>query len=169
MRVCLISSYPPQQTGTGTYSCYLVAELSRHATVDVLRWNYKSFFAKLLSPLTNRKGLQNALMNYDVVHVQYHLGDFQLFFLPLLFILRKRAKVVLTLHEDYTNLVLFPIINLFHNMFYRLADLLILHTSLQAETLSEYNKKRSMVIPHGIIYREAKRKPTQGTGVTHRS
>ncbi|MFH0979301.1 MAG: glycosyltransferase [Candidatus Woesearchaeota archaeon] len=162
MRVCLVSSYPPKQSGIGTYTSYLAKELGKIDTVDVLPWNYDGFFSKLLSPFTNIRRLSHAFLNYDIVHIQYHLGDFLFFFLPVLFFIRGKAKLVITLHEDYANLVFAPLVKLFHNIVYHRADLLIAHTAFQQRVLSASLVKKSTIIPHGIILRKVKRNPKKG-------
>jgi glycosyltransferase involved in cell wall biosynthesis len=159
MKVCLISSYPPKASGIGTYTIYFQETLSRLAHVDVLSWNYDSWLSKLLSPLTNLGALRKAVKDYDIVHVQYHLGDVLFLFLPVLCVLERKARIVLTLHEDYLNLPLSFIITWYHSLFYRCADLLILHTSEQLKVLTAGLKKRSVVIPHGVIKREPRRRP----------
>jgi glycosyltransferase involved in cell wall biosynthesis len=163
MRVCLISSYPPKASGIGTYTTYLEKELRKNVKVQVLPWNYDGFFAKLLSPIINRSLLSQAMQKNDIVHVQYHLGDFQFMFLPVLCLLKSKARLVLTLHEDYTNLCCSFIITWFHLIFYRCTDLLILHTKEQKKVLSSILRRKAVVIPHGVIYRRVKRNPKKNT------
>ncbi|MFH1850508.1 MAG: glycosyltransferase [archaeon] len=163
IRVCMVTSYPPSQTGTGTYSSYLVDELSRIADVGVLKWNY-SGLGRILAPVTGIFSLIRVMRDNDIVHVQYHLGDFQFLFLPVLCLLRciLGARVFLTLHEDYTNLPFSWLFVAYHRLFYACADVLIIHASAQRATITQRQSGRAVLIPHGVISRKAARNPGRG-------
>lgn len=163
MRVCLIASYPPKNSGIANYSANLYGELSKLAKVRVFKWTYEGIASTLLSPLKNLRELKRVLRDYDVVHVQYVLGEYMFLFLPILCLLRKKAKLVLTLHEDYTNLRLAPLFVMFHNIFYSCADLILVHTRQHRQVLSRRLRKRTIVIPFGITPEKSKKKVRKNT------
>ncbi|MFH1510578.1 MAG: glycosyltransferase family 4 protein [Candidatus Woesearchaeota archaeon] len=151
MKVCWITSLPPKHSGIAIYSSSLLTELHKKIRVKVIPWNYDTWFSKILSPLRNIFQLRKALLEYDIVHVQYILGEMMFLFLPILCALsiKKNAKIVLTCHEDYSNLAFSKVIMLFHDMFYQCADLIMVHTSNHKMLLAQRLHKRTIIIPFG--------------------
>lgn len=163
MKICWITSLPPKHSGIAIYSNSIIQELSELDAIDVIRWDYDSWFAKFTSPLTNMFKLRRALLEYDIVHVQYVLGEYMFLFLPLLCLLsvQKRAKVVMTLHEDYKNLRFSSFVMSFHNIFLRCADLLMVHTSEHKKLLPKSVQNKTIVIIFGTKPQYNKRTATK--------
>src|SRR3990167_2067631 len=153
-RIAMISSYPPYRSGIANYCKNLVGELKNLCDINVVRWNYDSFFGKLCAPIKRSEELKFVLKEYDVVHVQYHFAEFLFLFLPLLCWLPRKGKLVLTLHEDYFNLGWFVVA--WHNLFYRCADVLITHTVDHKLKLAKGLQERSKVVPMGCLVEDWK-------------
>lgn len=156
MKICMITSYPPKQSGIANYSKNLCEELEKKEKIKIFKWNYEGRINALLSPFKNLTRLKNALKNYDVVHIQYVLGEQMFFFLPLLFVLScfksiKKAKIIITSHEDHTNLKLKWLFLMFHDVFYSCADEIWVHTKFHRNILSKRIQKKTRVIPFGIV------------------
>jgi len=151
MKICFIASYPPKNSGLAFYTQDLLEELNKLNKVDVIRWNYESRLKMLFAPLVRIGELWNALRNYDIVHVQYVLGEFMFLFLPVLCLLSigKKAKLVTTTHEDYKNLPVHMLFVHFHNVFYSCFDLIMVHTNHHRSILSKKLQKKTVVIPFG--------------------
>jgi len=151
MKACFIASYPPKNSGLAFYTQDLLEELNNLNKVDIIKWNYDSRFRMLLAPILRFFEIRKALKNYDVVHVQYVLGEFMFLFLPLLCIasIGKKARLIATTHEDYKNLPLHMLFVHFHNLFYSCFDLIMVHTEHHKSILSKKLQKRTSVIPFG--------------------
>jgi glycosyltransferase involved in cell wall biosynthesis len=152
MKVCWITSCPPEHSGIAKYSQDIMSELKKLQSLEILRWNYDSWFARLFAPFTRLHDLRCALSNNDIVHVQYVLGEYLFFFLPVLCLIKRkgRAKIVITLHEDYTNLRFSWLFVWFHNIFYSCADLLLVHTPQHRSILAGKLQKHAHVIDFGV-------------------
>lgn len=151
MKITWITSFPPLNSGIATYSSYLYKDFP--IEVAILKWNFKNKLTRLFGPIVYLNRIRGGLKG-DIVHIQYHLGEQMFLFLPLIYILPKRAKIIMTLHEDYANL--HPAIIFFHNLFYSVADKLIIHTNSHKHYLSKSQRNKAVLIPHGIIKRGTK-------------
>ncbi len=173
MRVCMITSYPPDKCGVSDYSCNLASSLKKNRNLKLLiisreghSKNAAGIIAKkrvkrsLTQVLEELKGLKRAKadaekcialikkFNADVVHIQYEPGMFNLFFVPMLINKLKKfgIKTVVTLHAiDY-----FPL-SVFHKlMLYGKPDRTIVHTETHKKII-----KNADVIPMGLTPRSA--------------
>ncbi len=145
-----------------TSALYLNTEIGKLHRIDVHRWNYTGLWNTTIAPLLNYKSLNKTCQEHDIIHVQYDLGGYMPFFLPTLFLASKgtNAKIILTLHEEFDNVPLRPLIIAYHNLWYSIADLLIVHSPQQKNRLPTYLQKKTIIQPHGVIYREdANRNP----------
>ena len=151
MKICFIASYPPKSSGLAFYTQDLLEEMTKLNKVDIIKWNYDSKLKSFFAPLFRIRELRKALRNYDVVHIQYVLGEFMFLFLPLLCLLSigKKAKLIATTHEDYTNLKMHMIFVHFHNLFYSCFDTIMVHTEHHKSILSRKLQKRTAVMPFG--------------------
>ena len=149
MKICWITSYPPKQSGIANYSEDIVTEMQKLEKVDIFLWNYEGLVIKLFAPLVNLWRLRRVMRDYDIVHIQYVLGENMPLFLPVVCILKGKAKVVITSHEDYRNLPFARLFILFHNIFYLCADRMMVHTRYHRELFWKSLQKRTVIIPFG--------------------
>ncbi|MBI3412768.1 MAG: glycosyltransferase [Candidatus Aenigmarchaeota archaeon] len=187
MKICMITSYPPDKCGVSDYSERLVRELRRSGENvliisrqgpgyrnerDIRRLidtkKVKRSFTQLAEEF---RGIARAyrdaeesilaIKNFgaDVAHVQYEPGLYNLFFVPILLSKLKKAgiKSVVTLH----GIDYFPL-TVFHRTFlYGSQDRLIVHTKHHFNTLkSDLSGKvleKIRIIPMGLV----KEKPSK--------
>jgi len=146
---------------TLTSSIHLNKELGELCDLTVEDWPYYGKLKATIAPLLNLRRLRRLLKEYDILHVQYDIAGYMPLFLPILWALsfRKRAKVILTLHEKYDNVPLASLVISFHNMWYRQADALLVHTQEHEDFLARHLHSRTFVVPHGVI---------ESKGVSHK-
>ncbi|MCF7861345.1 glycosyltransferase [Candidatus Woesearchaeota archaeon] len=152
MKITAITSYPPLQSGIARYSHSLYSHLSQISKVDIFRWNYDTHFARLKAPLEQRKKLEQIFAESDIVHIQYVLGEYMFAFLPVISSIKKnsKAKLVMTLHEDYQDLPFSKRIISWHNKMYNCADLLLVHTSVHRTLLGDKLFDKTLISPFGV-------------------
>lgn len=139
MKVVMITSYPPMQSGIANYS----ANLKKYMPdLTIYSWNHSGLFNRLIQPIIKFFELRRLFKQYDIVHVQYHLAEYMPLFLPLLFFMPRHAGIVLTCHEDYANLP--APVRWFHNIFYLVADLILVHTEEHRRILPKYLNVRKI-------------------------
>ncbi len=148
MKICSLT-----KTRTLTSSIHLNKELSKITNLEVLDWNYYYKIYEILAPLFNIIKLRKLLKEFDVLHIQYDFAGYMFLFLPILWILSisKKAKIVITLHEKYDNVPFSKLVIEFHNLFYRVADVLLVHTEEHKKFMAKSLWSRTQVIPHGVI------------------
>ena len=152
MRVCSLTKLK-----TLTSSIHLNKELDPLCHLIVIDWPFYGRLNAAFAPLFNIKTLWRSLHDFDIVHIQYDIAGYMPFFLPMIWLLsrllpaHRRAKIVLTLHEKYDNVPLASLVIAFHNLWYRLADALLVHTKEHKEFLPKSLRHRTFVIPHGVI------------------
>ncbi|MBI2085086.1 MAG: glycosyltransferase [Candidatus Aenigmarchaeota archaeon] len=181
MKICLLTSYPPDRCGVSDYSERLVVELKKSGNEVMIisrdgervkgEKNVERFIAtkKVKRSLTQiaeeLKGMDRAkkdadktleiINNFgaDLVHIQYEPGLYNLFFVPMLLHKLKKLKIksVVTLHA----MDYFPL-NVFHRTFlYRKPDKIIVHTKTHYEILRDSLPKRITgkieMIPMGLV------------------
>ena len=146
---------------TLTSSVHLNKELEAMCELTVMDWPYYGKIKATLAPLFNLGSLRRALTSYDILHIQYDIAGYMPLFLPVLWLLSpfKRAKIVMTLHEKYDNVPLAGLVIAFHNLWYRQADALLVHTQDHKDFLAPGLNARTHVVPHGVI---------ESAGVKHR-
>lgn len=164
MKVCLLTPYPPYPKGM-THSKYLFEELNKIEETEVYPWNHDGFFKRTISPFVEIKRLRKALKEYDIIHLQYALANYMVFFFPIIWLLKigAKAKLIMTTHEDFKNLPLSFLVVWWHNIFYHANDKIITHTKEHKGLLSKSLQKKTVVIEHGIIKRDVKRKEKKNT------
>lgn len=164
MKVCLLTPYPPYPKGM-THSKYLFEQLNKIVDTEVYPWNHDGFFKRTISPFVEIFRLRKALRKYDIIHLQYALANYMVFFFPVLWILKigAKARVIMTTHEDFKNLPLSSVVIFFHNIFYHAVDKIITHTEEHKKELSKSLQKKTVVIEHGIIRRDVHRKEKKNT------
>jgi len=148
MNVCMVASFS-REGGIGIYSGRLCAAMNKHANVDMVDWSYSSKLCALFAPFRRWDELKRVVGRSDVVHVQYHLGEFMFFFLPLLYLLtfNKGCKVVVTAHEDGSDL---PFFLRWYDLFWlNMADKVIVHTQEHLAKLLRTTRSRAVVIKMG--------------------
>jgi glycosyltransferase involved in cell wall biosynthesis len=135
MKACHIASFT-QNSGIGIYAKNLIRHMPE---VHVFDWKYKSRISRMLGPITSLPAIIQAFRNYDLIHIQYHIGEYGPLFLPLLCFLKLfwKPKIVLTLHEIHED---YPMVVKFHNIFYRCADLLMVHSKRHKAALPQEMK-----------------------------
>lgn len=138
---------------TLTSSIHLNKELESLCDLTVMDWPYYGKIKAIFAPLFNLRSLRRALKDNDVLHIQYDIAGYMPLFLPILWLLSpfKRAKIVMTLHEKYDNVPLAGLVIAFHNLWYRQADALFVHTQEHKNFLAPYLHTRTHVVPHGVI------------------
>ena len=157
MKVMMISSFPPKKCGVGEYSKLLYDQLQNlGVNIEVYRWNYQNLFVILLSPFLNAFSLIKQFKKYDLIHIQYEIGIYGPFFLPLLYFLKKitNKRILLTAHESYEKFKLQKIakfVQKYHHFWYKLTcDAIIVHTRKHRELLVRDEIKNIIILPHGI-------------------
>ena len=108
MRICVISSYPPEKEGVGLYSKRLVENLSKNKiNVEVITFskNKNKEVEPLLSwnPFIISK-FYTKLKKFDIIHLQYAISIYRIYSLLLFIILyffklNNDKKIVVTFHE----------------------------------------------------------------------
>lgn len=163
VKIGLIAPGYPKQGGTANYSENLFAAIktSNLVEIDYLRWNiYGSFWKKLFSPLSKAKLLFNFIRSREVIHIQYHIGDYYPLFLPIVLIFAYKKKVVLTLHEEDGRMPIW--IRWFHYFIYSCVNNLIVHNKTHKQKLPRLFHIKTKIIPHGVYDYKIKRKPQKG-------
>ncbi len=180
MKVCMVTSYPPDRCGVSDYSERLSGELkksgnevmiiSREGERSANDKNVERFIAtkKVKRSFTQiseeLKGVRraktdagkclNLIQNFgaNLVHIQYEPGLYNLFFVPILLNGLKKIKIksVVTLHA----MDYFPL-NVFHKVFlYQKPDKIIVHTKTHCEILRDSLPKKTAdrvkMIPMGL-------------------
>ena len=138
---------------TLTSSIHLNKELQDFCELTIMDWPYYGKLKATFAPLLNMGTLYRAIHDYDILHIQYDIAGYMPLFLPIVWLLswNKRAKIVLSLHEKYDNVPLASLVIAFHNVWYRQADALLVHTTEHKEFLAPLLRTRTFVIPHGVI------------------
>jgi len=145
-----------QNSGLTTYTNFLKS----HLDFNVFDWKYKNRKERWFAPFKEIFKIRKLLKEGNIIHVQYHIGEYMPFFLPLLLLFKSRkGKIVLTLHEDYKNVS--SMVRRFHNIFYLAADVLI--TNEHKRFLPFYLQERTVVIPHGVNNYDKKAVVKKGT------
>ncbi|MBI4167353.1 MAG: glycosyltransferase [Candidatus Aenigmarchaeota archaeon] len=181
MKICMVTSYPPDKCGVSDYSERLVKELRKagHQVMIISRRGpgfrgekqierivatkkVKRSFTQVFEELKN---LPTASLDSDksmgtikkfapdVVHIQYEPGLYNLFFLPMLLseLKKLKTKSVVTLH----GVDYFPL-SVFHKIFlYDKPDKIIVHTrhhyDILKTNLPELLAKKIEIIPMGLV------------------
>jgi len=171
MNIIYISTYPPIRCGIGTYTNFLSQALSRinkELRISVVaEKGAKKIQDKLFttSPCFNRKEdyvqkINEAAAEFcpDIVHIQHEFAVFNPDerFLNLLQELKKKTKIVLTLHTVHTNEtndwnIEAMSIEEYNFRMIQLVDAIIVHQVSMKEELvrQNVNEKLIHVIPHG--------------------
>lgn len=184
MKICMITSYPPDRCGISDYSERLIGSLRKigtdvmiisregdgirgekniHRTIAVkkVKRSFSQIFTEISSGgivFEDVKKSMKAIKEFspDVVHIQYEPGLYNLFYVPLLITILRKAKIktILTLHAiDY-----FPL-TIFHKIFlYDRPDKIIVHTKTHQEliknVLDAKNSKKVELVPMGLVPQE---------------
>lgn len=171
MNISYISSYPPTRCGIGTYTNYLSRALSRinkEVRISIIaEKGAKEIKEKLFetAPCFDRKEdyvqkINEAVTRFssDVVHIQHEFAIFNpdKQFLNLLEELKKKTKIVLTLHTVHTNKtndwdIEDISIEEYNLRISQLVDAIIVHQVSMKEELARQNVNEKLihVIPHG--------------------
>jgi len=171
MNISFISTYPPTRCGIGTYTNYLSQALSRinnELRISIIAENGAKIIKDKLfetSPCFDRKEdyaqkINQAVMRLGsaIVHIQHEFAIFNPDgrFLNLLQELKKKTKIVLTLHTVHTNEtndwnMKEMSITEYNFRMSQLVDAIIVHQEpMKAELVRQsVNKKLIYVIPHG--------------------
>jgi glycosyltransferase involved in cell wall biosynthesis len=110
--------------------------------VDRFDWPYKSRIKRILGPISSFFKLSEICRTHDIIHVQYHIGEYGPLFLPIMGIIKGKSKLVLTLHEIHKE---HPCIKRLSEWSYRYADLLFVHTKEHRQEVPQ-----AKIIPFGI-------------------
>lgn len=171
MNVSYISTYPPTRCGIGTYTRYLsraLLRIDKEVKISVIaETGAKEIKKKLFetAPCFDRKEeyvqkINEALARFssDVVHIQHEFAIFNpdKRFLNLLEELKKKTKVVLTLHTVHTNESndwerMAMSMEEYNLRMSQLVDAIIVHQTSMKDALIRQgvNEKLIHVIPHG--------------------
>lgn len=165
MKLCSLSSYPPKPNAM-TSAVYLNTEIEKLHPIDVHKWNYIGLWKTTIAPIMDFSSLKKTCKEHDIVHVQYDLGGYMPLFLPMLWLARMgtNCKIVLTVHEEFDNVPLRWLVVKYHDLWYRIADKIIVHSPMQKHNLPSGLHSRTAVQHHGVIYREdVNRSPKKDT------
>ena len=170
MKIALVTEYPPVHSGFATYEHYLV-DAFRPLDLEIH-----------LSPITRTRvdydGILDSLdkiKDLDLIHLNHGYDCFEVSneFITFLEELRRRAKIVTTMHT-VNNFRKGTDIRWFNRMLANKTDTLIVHSSpMKEELLSQgVSPDKILIIPHGtkIPFRgeEAGREATRAAcGVPH--
>jgi len=171
MNISYISTYPPTRCGIATYTNYLSQALSKinnELRISIIAENgAKIIKGKLFetSPCFDRKEdyvqrINEAVARFcpDIIHIQHEFAIFNpdRRFLNLLEELKKKTKIVLTLHTVHMNEtndwnIEAMSIEEYNIRMSQLVDAIIVHqVSMKAELVRQsVNEKLIYVIPHG--------------------
>lgn len=169
MKICFISSYPPEKEGVGQFTKRLVDNFDiKGFEISVLTFNYgirykeKNIFQVLGASPKNIIKTYTSLksINPDIIHVQYATPVYRTYSLLLwllLWIYKKRNKVniVVTFHEvaRETHILRTPGIK-YYSFMSLIADHIIVYTKEARHILIKrcrVDGKKISRIPHGLI------------------
>jgi glycosyltransferase involved in cell wall biosynthesis len=147
MKIALVSEYPPVHSGFATYEHYLVNAF-RPLNLEIH-----------LSPITRTRvdyeGILDSLdeiKDLDLIHLNHGYDCFEISneFITFLENLRRRAKIVTTMHT-VNNFRKGTDIRWFNRMLANKTDILIVHSSpMKEELLSQgVSPDKILIIPHG--------------------
>lgn len=171
MNINYISTYPPTRCGIGIYTSYLcraMLEIDKEVRISVIAEKEVSEIKTRnfeTSPCFDRKEeyvkeIAQTFLKFSphVVHIQHEFAIFNpdKRFLNLLEVLKKKAKIVLTLHTVHTNETsdwegMDMSMCEYNYRMSQLVDAIIVHQDSMKETLikQNINEKLIHVIPHG--------------------
>ena len=171
MNISYISTYPPTKCGIGTYTSYLsraLLRIDKEVKISIIAENgAKEIKEKLFetAPCFDRKEgyvqrINAAVVRFSsaVVHIQHEFAIFNpdVRFLNLLEELKKKTKIVLTLHTVHTNetndwKMEAMSMEEYNFRMSQLVDAIIVHQVSMKEELvrQSVNEKLIYLIPHG--------------------
>ncbi len=171
MKIIYISTYPPTRCGIATYTNYLSQALSKinnELRISIIAENGAQIIKDKLfetSPCFDRKEnyvqkINEAVAKFcpDIIHIQHEFAIFNpdKRFLNLLEELKKKTKIVLTLHTVHMNEtndwnIEAMSIEEYNFKMSQLVDAIIVHqVSMKTELIRQsVNEKLIFVIPHG--------------------
>lgn len=171
MNISYISTYPPTRCGIGTYTNYLsraLSRISKEVRILIIAENGAKEIKKKLfetAPCFDRKEnyvqkINKAVARFssDIVHIQHEFAIFNPNdrFLNLLEELKKKTKIVLTLHTVHTNEtndwdIESMSMEKYNLRMSQLVDAIIVHQISMKEALVRQgvNEELIHVIPHG--------------------
>lgn len=171
MNISYISTYPPTRCGIATYTNYLsqaLSKINKELRISIIAENGANIIKDKLfetSPCFDRKEDYVQKINEavaqscpDIIHIQHEFAIFNpnRRFLNLLEELKKKTKIVLTLHTVHMNEtndwnIEAMSIEEYNFRMSQLVDAIIVHqVSMKAELVRQsVNEKLIYVIPHG--------------------
>lgn len=169
MKICMISSYPPEKEGVGQFTKRLVDNFdNKRFEISVLTFNYrikykeKNIFQVLGASPRDIIGTYTTLksVNPDIIHIQYATPIYRIYSLllwSLLWVYKKRNKVdlIVTFHEvgRETELLRTPGIK-YYSVMSLIADHIIVHTQEAKNILIKkcnVSTKKISRIPLGLF------------------
>ncbi len=169
MKICIISSYPPEKEGLGPYTKRLVENFNiKQIETSVLTFDYKITYKKKNIFQVLGASPKNIIKTYtsltsikpDIIHIQYATPVYRMYSLILwilLWVYKKRSKVklVVTFHEVKRETDLLKTLGIIYYSFMSLiADYILVHTEEASHILIEQcsvNRKKISIIPHGLL------------------
>ncbi len=168
MKICFISSYPPDKEGVAIYTKRLVDKLKdKKIDVDVLTFKKNNSQEKNVNKILSSNPFSivrahSALkeINPDVIHLQYATSIYKLYTFVIWFILRifkarNKVKIAVTFHEVKRETDSLKFIGLmYYRLFSRLFDLIVVHTDEAKKILvikCGVSESKVKVIPHGTF------------------
>lgn len=168
MKICIISSYPPEKDGVGKFTQRLVKSLTLAGlNITVFTFNYKFVYKEnnILQLLgcnpkliyRTYKKLHN--INPDIIHVQYATPVFRLYGVMLWILLgiykkNHNVQVVVTNHEVTREIRLLGWLGVkYYSFISSVADQIIVHTKEASQSLitkCRVNKERVNIVPLGL-------------------
>ena len=169
MKICFISSYPPEKEGVGLYTKRLVDNFNiKEIDISVLTFNYKITYKEKNIFQVLGASPKNIIKTYtsltsikpDIIHIQYATPVYRIYSLILWILLciykkRNKTKLVVTFHEvrRETDLLRLPGIK-YYSFISLIADHILVHTEEARHILIKRCRVKPQKIsrvPHGLF------------------
>lgn len=173
MKICIISSYPPEKEGVGRFTKRLVDNFDPYELeISVLTFNYKTEYKEKNIYQTLGASPKNIINTYkllttikpDIIHVQYATPVYRIYS-PLLWAVlwgyrtTHRVKIIITFHEVSREIELLKTLGIkYYSLMSKVADQIIVHTNEAKKILIKkcnVNVSKIAVIPLGLFISNA--------------
>jgi len=169
MKICIISSYPPEKEGVGKFTKRLVDNLKNDdLDIYVLTFDYRAAYGdnkkiyQILGPSPRniiRTYRKLVSLSPHIIHVQYAISLYRLFGIMLWIILlrykkRHKVRIITTFHEVKREISLLKSLGIkYYSFMSRITDIALVHTSEARDILIDMigmAQDRVLKIPLGL-------------------